>query len=199
MDGTTSAPRSKSSAEKFNERLAFGRIGESRIAEWLKRARGYSIISVYEIEQDDGKGPRLHTPGGDLVSPDILAYKDKTVFWIEAKHKTVFTFYRKHGLWTTGIDLHHYKQYREVAKKSPWPIWILFLHTESEPPLADRNPNNPDEKSPVGLYGGELWYLTQNEDHQWKSDGRSYGRHGMVYWAEPKLNKLATLAEVEKL
>ncbi|MCB0105488.1 MAG: hypothetical protein KDE53_06255 [Caldilineaceae bacterium] len=171
-------------ARDFDRQLGFGRAGESAIAMWLRR-RGYSVLPVYEKIIDEGKGPQLFTPTQSLIAPDLLAFRGDDQLWIEAKHKTAFSWYRKEQKWVTGIDLHHYKQYLLVAESAPWPVWLLFLHRGGQ---AKDSP--PD--SPAGLFGNKLSFLKDNESH--RSD--KYGRTGMVYWARQSLHKLAEINEI---
>lgn len=165
----------------FANQLAYGRAAESAIARWL-RSKGRTVLPVYEKIFDDGKGPQVFTPKDSLVAPDLLVWKDDRATWIEAKHKTAFTWHRITGRWVTGIDLRHYEHYLKVAQSSPWPVWLLFLHEGGH---AKDSP----ETSPAGLFGNELLYLSRNVNH--KSD--KWGRSGMVYWARQTLKKLANL------
>lgn len=166
----------------FKQALAFGKLGEEAIATWLKHRRDYHILPIYEKQIDEGKGPVLFPANGDmLIAPDLLAFRTvNDVRWIEAKTKTVFSWHRRSQRWVTGIDLHHYTHYLEVAKISPWAIWLLFLH------LSDKG------GSPCGLFGATLNYLSENENH--RSD--KWGKSGMVYWAHETLQELATLNEI---
>ena len=173
----------------FQANLAFGKLGESHIANWFKRL-GYCALPVYEKQINEGKGPQLFTPSGSLVAPDILVFKKDVpaakVWWIEAKHKSAFTWYRKYKRWTTGIDKRHYEQYLKVAEVSPWPVWLLFLHGSG---IAKDTPAGM--ASPTGLFGGELGYLSRNVDHRSPNWAK-----GMVYWSHEILRQLATLEEV---
>ena len=171
----------------FSASLQFGKIGEGRIATWL-RARGCSVLPVYEKEIHEGKGPTLFSVEGQLIAPDLLAFRTghkQDVKWIEAKTKSAFTWHRNTGCWTTGIDVRHYGDYLKVAGLSPWPVWLLFLHLQGQ---AKDSPQG----SPVGLFGNELTYLSQHEHH--RSD--RWGCRGMVYWAHGSLRRLATLGDV---
>lgn len=165
----------------FESNLDFGRVGESRIAEWLK-SKGHSILPVYEIEKQTGKGPRLFLPDKKLIAPDMFVFKADKAYWIEAKHKTAFSWHRKTGCWVTGIDLKHYLDYCEIDDFSPWPVWLLFLHDGGQ---AKDSP--PD--SPSGLFGETLKVLRQHENHR----HANWGPSGMVYWARDRLRLLAPL------
>ena len=175
----------------FERQLAFGQIAETQIAMWVI-SRGNLVLPIYDVEIKTGKGPRLF--GGDnkeLVAPDLLVMSSGGVYWLEAKHKTVFSWYRKDRRWVTGIDIRHYLDYRKVAQQSPWEVWLLFLHRTETPWDSDIKHGCP-EKCPVGLFGNTLAYLSDRESH--RSD--RHGRTGMVYWAADKLKRLATLDEI---
>ena len=168
----------------FRSQLSFGKVGESAIANWFKR-RGYAVLPVYDVEIDSGKGPQVFLQSAELVAPDMICFKGVKVFWIEAKHKSVFTWHRITGRWTTGIDLHHYKDYLRVSELSPWPVWLMFLHRNG---YTDEPPHD----CPTGLFGGELNYLKEHENHQHDN----WGKNGIVYWAHETLQLLAPIDEV---
>lgn len=163
----------------FEESLKVGLAGESAIAEWLK-ARGFTLLPVYEKLFDTGKGPQLYTPTVELVAPDFLVFRGDQVLWVEAKHKTAFSWHRLTGRWVTGIDLRHYQDYLQVADESPWPVWLLFLHEGGQ---AKDSPAD----SPAGLFGGNLHKLRQCENHRHEN----WGKSGMVYWAHENLTLFA--------
>lgn len=169
----------------FRTQLQVGKAGESAIAMWLRK-NGATVLPVYEKIIDEGKGPQLFTPNTQLIAPDMLIYHGNEVQWIEAKHKTAFSWYRIGGYWVTGIDLCHYQDYCTVDDQSPWPVWLLFLHRGGQ---AKDSP----EHSPSGLFGNPLKILRKRESHR----SPNWGRSGMVYWAIDSLRKLATLESVE--
>jgi hypothetical protein len=177
----------------FDRRLAFGKLGENYIAAWLRHVYGYHVLPVYDTPVNTGKGPTLYPSHAEpLVAPDLFVFRPTgqprhAVRWMEAKTKTAFSWHRLTSTWVTGIDLHHYEQYLNVARLMPWEVWLLFLH------LGGQAKNSPPN-SPSGLFGHELRYLSQREHH--RSD--RWGKSGMVYWAADTLNKLATLEEVHQ-
>lgn len=168
----------------FARSLGFGRAGETAISRWF-RCKGWSVLPVYEKIIDEGKGPQLFVPNGELIAPDLLIFRSDDAFWIEAKHKTAFSWHRLSGRWVTGIDLRHYEDYCKVDDATPWPVWLLFLHRGGQ---AKDSP--PD--SPAGLFGNTLSFLRENENHRHDN----WGRSGMVYWAIGSLRKLADIQEV---
>ena len=163
----------------FSEKLKEGKLGESQIANWLKK-RGHNILPVYEIEKGQYAGPAVYTSEGEsVIAPDMLIFgKGKTV-WIEAKHKDAFTLHRITGNMVTGIDLHHYREYQKIKQISEWPVWLMFLHRGGQ--AKDSPPSNS------GLYCGELGYLGEHENHRHDN----WGKTGMVYWAESTFKKLS--------
>lgn len=180
----------------FNDEFPFGKIGESKIANWLRYGRGYCILPVYEIAKGQYKGPQLFTPEGELIAPDMLCFRKNKVIWIEAKHKTVFSWHRRTQRWVTGVDVHHYENYLKASVCSEWPVWLMFYH-----PNGDSREH--DGRSPTGLFGGALRELRDKENHRFPDDAtwdvsRNYGKGGMVYWARESLVLLATVEEVER-
>jgi len=165
----------------FAESLERGRVGESRIAQFFKD-KGYNVLPVYELETDTGKGPQLFTPRKGLIAPDMLVFKaDKGTdkcFWVEAKHKTAFSWHRNTSRWVTGIDLRHYRDYCEVDECTPWSVWLMFWQRGGQ--AKDSPP------SPAGLYGNTLEYLRQHENHR----HANWGQSGMVYWNINSLKRL---------
>ncbi len=161
------------------EKFRFGIAGESQIARWL-RDRGFSVLPIYEKLVDQGKGPQLYLPKGSLIAPDLFVFNGTKILWIEAKHKTAFTWHRLTKRWVTGIDLRHYEDYCRVADETPWHVWLLFLHEGGQ---AKDSPAN----SPRGLFGRDLEHLRKDENHR----SPNWGRRGMVYWAHESLHLLA--------
>jgi len=178
-------------SREFDAQLAFGKIGEAYIANWLKMFGQYHVLPVYEKEIQEGKGPMLFpSHSSPLVAPDLLVFRDvgggvAKIRWVEAKTKSAFTWHRKSQKWTTGIDLRHYQQYQRVAELSPWPVWILFLHHDGQ--AKDSPPG-----CPTGLFGADIRYLVNHESHRWLGNGGG----GMVYWAHETLTLMATLEQV---
>lgn len=179
---------------RFEQSLKRGRIAESRIATWLLR-RGAHVLPAYEIEIPRFKGPQFYSSTGSYASPDLLVFAADGMLWVEAKHKSVFSWHRLTQRWTTGIDLHHYEQYQEVARLSGLPVWLLFLHSDSAPHVRDLEAGCPPE-CPTGLFGNELSILVRRENHRAQPliNGSGHGRTGMVYWARDSLRLLAKTA-----
>ena len=175
----------------FAQTLKYGQVGEGIISKWLQ-SRGFMVFPAYQLEIPSGKGPQLFSHSGDLVLPDMLLFRSGKIFWCEAKRKTAFTWYRKKGRWTTGIDLRHYQEYIEVACRTGLPVWLLFYHPDSTPSVEDRSHNCPHE-CPVGLFGGNILRLVECESHQ--SD--RHGKSGMVYWGVGSLTRLASAEELQ--
>jgi len=174
----------------FAEKLSAGLVVESEIARWLRR-RGNAILPVYETEQEY-KGPRFFVPsdviaGGELVAPDMLAFREGKAFWVEAKGKSAFTWHRNSQRWTTGIDLHHYEHYLRVRSATGIPLFLFFLHREGN--AAKDSPLG----CPSGLYMGEIVELSRRINHS----HQNHGKNGMVYWWEKKLRKMAAIEDFQ--
>ena len=171
----------------FGQQLKTGRVGEGYIASWLI-SRGWHVLPVYDIEIDTGKGPRLFSARRELIATDMLVFNSSKVRWVEAKHKEAFSLHRITGNWVTGIDLHHYEHYQQIARISPWPVWLMFLQRGGQ--AKDSPPCNIS-----GLFAGELSYLREHENHRHEN----WGKNGMVYWAHTTLRLIAPLEEVTGL
>ncbi len=169
---------------KFKETLSYGVVGESLIANWF-RSQGYSILPVYEVEINTGKGPRLSTPAGQLIAPDMFIFKSEKAFWIEAKHKNAFSWHRLTKRWVTGIDICHYEDYCIIDNALSYPVWLMFLHRGGQ---AKDSPGD----SPSGLFGKSLEFLRCNENHR----SSNWGKTGMVYWDIASLEYLAPLKDI---
>lgn len=184
----------------FEDKLAVGKVGESLIARYMM-SRGNSVLPVYEIEKSHGKGPQLFSASREMVAPDMLVFSNGKAHFIEAKHKTVFTWHRNSQQWTTGIDLRHYGDYLRVAKETKLDVYLLFYHTSATPNSRDVQHGCPTE-CPTGLFCGEIFRLVLSENHRSLpfDHGRDFvghGKTGMVYWKESALKKIATVEEVE--
>lgn len=177
----------------FDKSLAKGKLAESEIAAWLRR-HGWTVIPVYEIEAGQGKGPQIFTPDDQIVAPDLLAWKERRFRFIEAKNKSVFSWYRTTKTWQTGIDLRHYHHYLKVGEHFGLEIWLMFLHEKSQPDPKDRVHASCPSECPTGLFGNSLKQLRELEDHR---DTR-WGKSGMVYWNKQDLRLISSLSDLRK-
>lgn len=174
----------------FQETLKKGLIGEGIIARWFIYEHNCSIIPAYEVEINSGKGPRFFSEDGPIVSPDMLVIPSGNYpFWVEAKTKSAFTWYRIGKKFQTGLDRRHWLDYLRVREISEMQVWIIFLHKPGF--LAKDTPDGLT--SPCGLYGNSTDVLAERVDHE---SGR-YGPSGMVYWNIDDLEKLAEFEEVD--
>lgn len=170
----------------FNQQRTIGNLAENKIAQWLIK-RGNYVLPIYDTEMESGKGAKLLGIETQLALPDMLAIKNQHIYFVEAKHKTVFSWHRISQKWVTGIDLRHYEHYQQVAKIVPYPIWLLFLHRE-----AYSNKRDEPYPCPTGLFGNALSVLTNCENHR----HANWGKTGMVYWSHESLKLLAGLKEL---
>jgi len=163
------------SPQTFKDNLKFGKTAESKIARFFLD-KNYGVLPIYEKEILEGKGPTVFFQDKEIIGTDMLIFKGDKIYWIEAKHKTAFSWHRITSRWVTGIDIHHYENYIEIMKRTEWPVWLIFYHE------GGQSKDSP-EKSPEGLFGNELYFLIKNENHR----SNNWGKHGMVYWSIDKL------------
>lgn len=167
----------------FEKSYKFGKISESFIADYFRK-RGHAILPIYEKEISEGKGPQIFFPDNEeIIGTDMLVInlREKNTLWVEAKHKTAFSWHRISNKWVTGIDLRHYEHYLKFREKTSWPLWLIFHHEGGQ---AKDSP----AISPKGLFGNDIDFLKQNENHR----HNGWGKSGMVYWAIDKLKLLST-------
>lgn len=178
----------------FEDALHQGQIGESLIARWVRR-NGWHVLPVYEKEIDNGKGPRLFMASGSadsqLIAPDMLAMRNGSFMWIEAKHKKRFSWYGKGQHFCTGIDKRHFDDYCKVARSTNLPIWILFLHSCGETWRPDVEKWGAPAECPTGLFGAEISVMEKTARFH-----HAHGPTGMYYWQMEALQLLAVLSEV---
>lgn len=162
-------------SQSFADSLNIGKIGESYIANHFL-SKGYAVLPIYEKQICEGKCPAVFFPDKEIIGTDMMVFKEDKVFWIEAKHKTAFSWHRITERWVTGIDLRHYEHYQEIVNRTKWPVWLIFYHRGGQ---AKDSP----KESPKGLFGNDLKFLVENENHRHSN----WGKSGMVYWAIDKL------------
>jgi hypothetical protein len=186
---------------QFDANLETGQRTENLVANWL-RSRGSTTIQICDSplfidEKGAKRGPKVLDQAGFFTAPDIMTWKDGECMWVETKHKTVFTWWRIGKRWQTGIDAHHYEDYREVKRLTGQRVFITFLHVSSTPASYDTAHDCPPE-CPTGLFVAEIFRLenTVRIDPRW-------GRHGMAYWnasvpgqQDGPLQRIATLEQV---
>ena len=182
----------------FADSLSTGQLGESLIAQWLRR-RGWHVLPAYEKEIDNGKGPRLFMASdagkSQLIAPDLLAMRGGKFMWVEAKHKTRFSWYGKGGYWVTGVDRRHFEDYCRVADDTDLDVWLLFLHRDSSAWPEDIAKWGAPSTCPTGLFGRSIAALRLEENQSHTSD--KWGTSGMVYWKPyTTLLPIAQLGEV---
>lgn len=174
---------------KFKDALNFGIDGEDVISNYFMYI-GFSILPACRIECQPYKGPRLQSKESETTLPDLFAISKTGSMWIEAKHKSGFTWYRsmnRHGVFgsfQTGIDLKVYEEYRKIANETPFDVYLMFLHE------GGKAKDSPE--SPAGLWGDTIENLKKIEDHT----SLNYGRSGMVYWNMCDLPQWATMEEL---
>lgn len=175
----------------FESKLKFGQQAEQWLERWIAQKYGWAILPVYEGGREN-KGPRLIVPNShNLILPDLLAIRANEARWIEVKRKSIFSWHRKYQYWSTGIDRRSFDHYIEVRKRSPWHLFLMFLHAPGVDPIV----NKP---CPSGLFASEITKLAEALKPN-STIGHTYDRYGkggMVYWRMEAFQKLATYEEV---
>lgn len=178
---------------KFEKSLERGRVGENIIAKWFIR-KGYSVLPVYEKEKEEGefRGPTLFQNDRTLIAPDMLVFNmSGKAFWIEAKHKSAFAWFRNSQCWTTGIDRRHYLDYLKVQDSTPYPVWLVFLQRDGS---AKDTPTNL--RCPSGLFGRPLEFLRNTVHCEYTGHAASGKYTDMVYWSSDSLLRIASIEEL---
>ena len=159
--------------------------------------RGYAVCQTEEGLSGQYKGPRIDTPDGELIKPDLFLMKWKDdgprVFWIDVKDKAVFTWHRITSCWCTGIDTRCYESYTALATGSGVHVFLFFLHEISTPNAIDLAYPECPKQCPTGLF---LVNVMTPINHSFKG-----GNNGlpMVYWAHAQLKKIIEIKELKEI
>jgi hypothetical protein len=176
------------SKSDFEYYLSFGFHGEHLIRDYL-RTQGFYVLPAYELESTGNfKGPRFFGPRCEYITPDMLAFYEKSIMWVEAKTKSAFTWHRLTKRYVTGIDWRCWVDYNKVAKSSEVPVFLYFLQ---QPGHKAKDTPDYAGPSPNGLFSGEINYLGRHINHIFPKEAPA-----MVYWAEDSLTKIAEYQDV---
>jgi len=176
--------------EGFKAKLQFGQEAEARVGRWLNK-KGCSVFhlekDINNKENKEFEGPRLKTPFGDFISPDLLAYAGNHAFLAEVKHMSAFAWSRKKQKWVTGMKYDLFSQYYIVDKISPFKVYLFFLQEKGQAKDSMPSPNS-------GLFVGGVDCLARCVADRWP-DEPSKKPH-MIYWDVCSLEKKATLEDL---
>ena len=183
--------------QPFSASLPRGRVGESRIAQWFI-SQGFSVfpasvMPAYEKERSTYKGPRLFTPTGELILPDLFVMRQgpphPVAAFIEVKTKSAFSLHRNSNRWVTGIDRNVYEDYLRIDQTTPFRVMLMFLQeVGSDPHSPPPDPRN------VGLFGERISVLSERINH--RCDPCQDFPSGGVFWARESLSLFATLEDL---
>ena len=151
-------------AYEFQKNLAVGQEAEVAFAKCLAR-RGHHAMRIFP-DQSTGIGPRIETPAGAIVAPDIVAVTgDGRVIWFEVKSKGVpgYRYSGEHRGWEHGVDWFKFKDYGRLAERARVNIVVRELKSpssldplpESFPPKVDGKPDWADYHK--HLVDKEVW------------------------------------------
>lgn len=106
-----------------------GQWGEAQVRKWLE-STGKFVVPTSCIE--DGGAPALTNLLRRIVLPDYQAFDGSGGGWWEVKTKTRAVKYQKANEWRTGIDLRHWRAYREVERVTNLPGHLVMIHGNRE-------------------------------------------------------------------
>jgi hypothetical protein len=174
----------------------YGTVGQNIVKAWLKKERGCTVISMCDIVSKElWRGPRMESDAGfEPVLPDFLVVQPEKLEtkWMEIKRKGRFSWHVNGRCWVTGIDQHYLEHYCAAAAATKIPVWLFFLHLESQPSADDLSNGSP-AVCPTGLFAQELLRLHERTHHT----SVKWGKGGMAYWAPEAFQLLATAADLE--
>ena len=138
--------------DTFIDKLKYGQDLENEIMRKLTNL-GFVILPLSNLPSGQFRGPRLMSPSGDIVSPDIMAIKDGKAIFIEIKRKAYPSFHRATGEWTSRIEDRLYKNYSILSEASGLPVWVITK-------IEDGNDICENLKGPTGLF---IWVIDGTE------------------------------------
>lgn len=148
---------------RFADRLAFGESAEGKVETWVAGFAG--VVPLARLPGGNGQGPTVQTPHGRLLAPDLLAFKDGHVVFLEVKRRTRPDLHRKSGRLVTGIEARDFNRYRQFRAAAGSPVVVVFVHDEGAP----------------GFRGDELLNLADRIHHD---------AGAMLFWALDDLPRL---------
>jgi len=180
---------------EFKKSLAYGRVYEVAVAEWLARDKGGLVLPAYDFrggrggrrgDVEDVAGPPLFVGASrDMTIPDLLCFGwlEKQL-WVEVKRKEKAVNYRILNELRTGLDLDKLYGYERVAKASGIPVYVVFVHDD----MCD-------------VRGKELsWLLASGVQDVLPSDGDRNGidaRKTVRMWRYHELDVVAQKSEID--
>lgn len=180
---------------EFGRNLAWGQVGESDIARYLRRRGGHTIALCETANEHEKHGPRLLGCGEALTLPDLLSFRNGKASFIEAKQKKHFAWNRSKGVWVTGIDERHWHHYLKVQDRTAIPVWLLFLHKSDETPEWFLRYGAPPI-CPSGLFAQEIQDLARCIFDRNVSKKGGATDKPMVYWHWRSLIRIASVEQV---
>jgi hypothetical protein len=157
----------------FNDRLRHGAEAERLVALWAQR-HGWTPVPLAELPATGCGGPRISTPKGEIVAPDLVLVRDSRSRFVEIKRRTSPTLHRATGTLCTGIETHALHQYLRIARATGTHVWLVFMHDSLAPDLR----------------GGDIELLDRRVHHT---------AAAMAYWALRDLPILASSQELAEL
>ncbi|MGG5818730.1 hypothetical protein [Falsiroseomonas sp. HW251] len=157
----------------FRARLSYGGWAERIVSLWAL-GRGLTVVPLSAVPADDACGPRISTPDGVHVAPDLLMLGLGGSHFVEVKRKSAPTAHRISGTICTGIERRDLDRYLAVAKATKTPVDLMLVH----------------DTGGAELLGGDVERLASLIHHE---------AGGMVFWDVDELDVLAEADEMDEL
>jgi hypothetical protein len=113
----------------FDQKLEYGNQGEREVANLLSNM-GYKLMPMYQFKNLQNS-PKIFSGTMELVSPDIILFKNNKTLFVEVKKKTKWV--KQINQLETGCDYKLYNQYRQVVEHTGINIMMVFNHVDEEP------------------------------------------------------------------
>lgn len=162
--------------EQFIINREQSKIFEVAVGAWLRKRNQY-VLPAYDYSGlGDDKPPMLRGKDENLVIPDLLAWRTGNGAWYEVKLKDRAVLYRNYQHLTTGINLRHYRHYRQVKTITGLPVFVVFVHQQEQ-----------------CVKYGEIDALPVSHEYT----GTKMGRDGMIFFEFDKIAQLMPYSELQ--
>jgi hypothetical protein len=120
--------------DNFQHQLQYGIEGEKEVAEIFIN-NGYAILPMFQFKHLT-ESPKIIGPSTnniELISPDLIVFKNNKTLFVEVKKKTRWVM--NNNNLETGFDYRLYRHYLDVVNRTGIDLIIVFNHV-NKPPLG---------------------------------------------------------------
>lgn len=111
----------------FYEKLAYGEEGEKKIASLLLK-RGVAVMPLYQFKATTT--PILLNNNRVLTMPDLCCWSKGEGYFVECKRKNQWVKFK--GQFETGLNKHHFDEYKKIKNITGQKVYIFFIHDGDE-------------------------------------------------------------------